>query len=142
MVKHFSAESGTGDAKDARMYSAEVLSQLRTLSWLLGEAQRLPAGNQHRLVLDAQIEAVRGRLPLSILRYHDERVGKNLPSVSDLSGPACGNCRQELPPDMIKELAHPGRFGVCPNCGVFIWSGDAVAAARKTTAAGPEVTGR
>jgi len=112
------------------MYSAEVLSQLRTLSWLMGEAQRLPAGNPQRSILDAQIEAVRGRLPLSILRYHDERVQKNLPSVSDLKGSACGTCLQELPPETIVDLAHPGRFGVCPKCGVFIWSGNAVAAAK------------
>jgi predicted nucleic acid-binding Zn-ribbon protein len=124
------------------MYSAEVLSQLRTLSWLLGEVQRLPAGNPQRLILTAQIEAVRGRLPLSILRYHDERVQKNLPSVSDLRGPACGNCQQELPPDTISELAIPGRFGVCPKCGVFIWSGNAVATSPQTTAAGPTATRR
>ena len=107
------------------MYSAEVLSQLRTLSWLLGEAQRLPVGNGQRLILEAQIEAVRGRLPLSILRYHDERVKKNLPSVSDLNGSSCGNCHQVLPPETISDLADPGRFGVCPECGVFIWSGHA-----------------
>ena len=124
------------------MYSAEVLSQLRTLSWLLGEAQRLPAGNPQRLILDAQIEAVRGRLPLSILRYHDERVQKNLPSVSDLNGTACGNCQQELPRETIGELAIPGRFGVCPKCGVFIWSGNAVAIAGKTAPGKPEVNER
>jgi len=114
---------------------------LRTLSWLLGEAQRLPAGNPQRLNLHAQIEAVRGRLPLSILRYHDERVQKNLPSVSDLKGSACGNCQQELPPETISELAIPGRFGVCPKCGVFIWSVNAVAVAQKTASGKPEVNG-
>jgi len=124
------------------MYSAEVLSQLRTLSWLLGEAQRLPSGNTQRRTLDAQIEAIRGRLPLSILRYHDERVQKKLPSVSDLNGSACGNCQQELPPETIGELAIPGRFGVCPKCGVFIWSGNAVPAATKTTTGGPDLGGR
>lgn len=116
------------------MYSAEVLSQLRTLSWLLGEAQRLPAGNPQRLILDEQIEAVRGRLPVSILRYHDERVQKGLPSVSDLRGSTCGNCQHELQPETLSELTDPGRFGVCPKCGVFIWSGNAAMVGGKTQA--------
>ncbi len=107
------------------MFSAEVLSQLRTLSWLLGEAQRLPSDHPHRLVLEGQIAVVRGRLPLSILRYHDERAQKNLPSVGDLNGSTCGTCHEPLPADMIDELAHPGRFGVCPGCGVLIASGHA-----------------
>ena len=110
------------------MYSAEVLSQLRTLNWLLGEVRRLPAGNPQRSVLEGQIEAVRERLPLSILRYHDARAKQKLPSVSNLSGSNCSNCHLKLPAGTVAELGRAGSFGVCPNCGVFVWSGDLAAA--------------
>lgn len=106
------------------MYSADVLSQLRTLSWLGREAARLPAESPERSLLDKQITALRERLPLSILRYHDDRAKKNLPSVANVSGTSCSNCHLKLPSGTINELAQPGRFGICPNCGVFLWSGE------------------
>lgn len=118
------------------MHSAEVLSQLRSLNWLVREAQRLPAANAERLNLDAQIAAVRGRLPVSILAYHDDRTKRSLPSVANLNGSSCGNCHLELPADTIRELAAPGRFSVCPSCGIFIWSGDDLGTGTKSSGKG------
>lgn len=44
--------------------------------------------------------------------------------MADLKGTACGNCSEPLPTEIVRELASPGRFGVCPKCGIFLWSGD------------------
>ncbi|OIR13393.1 hypothetical protein GALL_52060 [mine drainage metagenome] len=104
------------------MYSAEVLSQLRTLNWLSQEARRLPFDSAERQILCAQIEALRARLPLSMLRHHDDRAKRNLPSIANIQESCCGYCRSELPEGTLHALIHPGRFGVCPNCGVFLWS--------------------
>lgn len=104
------------------MYSAEVLSQLRTLNWLSQEARRLPFDSAERQILCTQIEALRARLPLSMLRHHDDRAKRNLPSIANIQESCCGHCRAELPSGTLHALIHPGRFGVCPNCGVFLWS--------------------
>lgn len=110
------------------MHSAEVLSQLRTLNWLVQEARRLPAQSPERAILDAQIHALRGRLPLSMLQHHDERARRDLPSVANLVGSTCGQCHAGLPENVVLDLARPGRFAVCPSCGVFLWSGETDAA--------------
>ena len=106
------------------MYSAEVLSQLRTLNWLTKEQHYLPPGSAQFAVLQAQLMATRERLPHAILTYHDRLGARGKPSVATLSGSSCGGCHLKLPSGMLAELRVPGRFGVCPSCGVFVWSGD------------------
>ena len=106
------------------MHSAEVLSQLRTLDWLGKEAKRLPAQSPERALLDTQINALRSRLPVVILQYHDDRSQRGLPDVANLNGTTCGNCNEPLPRETVHELASSGRFVVCPKCGIFLWSGD------------------
>jgi hypothetical protein len=107
------------------MYSAEVLSQLRTLNWLLEETRRLPPASTERAQIDAQLSAVRARLPLSILHYHDNRAAQNLPSIANLRDARCGHCQATLPPATVAEVSKPGNFAVCPACGIFLWSGEA-----------------
>ena len=43
------------------MYAAEVLSQLRSLNWLLEETRRVPAGSSERGLLQSQIDGLRAR---------------------------------------------------------------------------------
>jgi hypothetical protein len=106
------------------MYSAEVLSQLRSLNWLAQEVGRVPPGSPEDLLLQSQMVAVRARLPHAILAYHDRLAARGQVSAAQVSGSACGACRFELSRDLLGELALAGRFGVCPQCGVFLWSGE------------------
>lgn len=109
---------------ETAMYSAEVLSQLRSLNWLAQEVQRVPPGSLEGLHVQDQIAAVRARLPNSILAYHDRLAARGQPSVIPITGTSCSGCHLKLPRGILGELALAGRFSVCPNCGVFLWSGE------------------
>jgi predicted nucleic acid-binding Zn-ribbon protein len=104
------------------MYSAEVLSQLRSLNWLTEEFRRVPAESPEGRHLRGQLEAVRARLPTAILGHHDRLSAGGRPSAARVAAGACGACGTALPPQLLAELAPAGRFGVCPGCGVFLWS--------------------
>ena len=103
------------------MYSAEVLSQLRSLNHLSKEIRSLPPESPEGVLLKKQIDALRARLPNSILGYHDRLAVRGQASVAKLHGESCGACHLKLPRGLYCELLVPGRFGVCTNCGVFLW---------------------
>lgn len=105
----------------ARMYSAEVLSQLRSLNHLSWERRRVPAGSAEAILLQEQIGALRARLPGAILDYHDHWEVQSQSSTAGVVGDGCGACHRSLPRELLEELAVPGHFGVCPHCGVFVW---------------------
>jgi len=107
------------------MYSAEVLSQLRSLNWLTQEIRRVPTESREGVLLQSQMDAVRSRLPDSILDYHDRLTVDGKPSAAQVTGDACGGCGTKLPPNLLESLRLPGRFGVCPQCGLFLWAADA-----------------
>jgi predicted nucleic acid-binding Zn-ribbon protein len=104
------------------MYSAEVLSQLRSLNWLALEVRRLPAGSREGALLLNQINSLRDRLPDAILEHHDRLAREGKITAAEVSADACSSCRTKLPPPLLKELSQPGHFNVCPNCGVFLWA--------------------
>ena len=104
------------------MYSAEVLSQLRSLNWLTQEIRRVPVGSREAALLQTQMDAVRSRLPDSILDHHDRLAEDGKLTAAEVRGNICGACGTALPSDLIGSLGRPGRFGVCPKCGVFLWS--------------------
>lgn len=104
------------------MYSAEVLSQLRSMNHLSQEMRRVPPDSAEAILLQKQIAALRARLPNSILDYHDRFEARGKTSVTQVTGSSCGACHLKLPSGLMGELAVPGRFGVCPNCGVFLWT--------------------
>ncbi|MFA6287795.1 MAG: hypothetical protein WC661_10470 [Opitutaceae bacterium] len=104
------------------MYSAEVLSQLRSLNHLNQEIRSMPRENPESILLKKQIEGLRARLPNSILDYHDRFAARGLPSAVKVNGESCSACHLKLPRGLCGELAAPGRFGVCPHCGVFLWA--------------------
>jgi len=106
------------------MYSAEVLSQLRSLNHLQQEIRSLPVDSAEAGLLQKQIGDLRARLPNSILSYHDRLAARGRMSVTKVSGESCGACHLKLPRSLSCELAMPGRFGVCTNCGVFLWAGE------------------
>lgn len=106
------------------MYSAEVLSQLRSLNHLNEEIRSLPQPSPEATLLQKQIEGLRARLPNSILGYHDRLAARGRASVAKVTGESCSACHLKLPRGLFCELAVPGRFGVCTNCGVFLWTGE------------------
>lgn len=112
------------------MYSAEVLSQLRSLNWLTREIHRVPPACSEAALLQIQIESVRTRLPDAILEHHDRlaRLGKS--SAMEVISGTCGECHAPLPIRLLDELSTAGHFGVCPSCGVFLWSRESVASAK------------
>lgn len=109
------------------MYSAEVLSQLRSLNWSTVEIRRVPADSPEFIHLRSQMDAIRARLPNSILSYHDRLIARGQVSAAQASGTNCSACHLKLPHGLLGELTVPGHFGVCPNCGVFLWAGDELA---------------
>ncbi len=114
------------------MYSAEVLSQLRSLNWLAQEFRRLPADSREGGKIRKQMESLRDRLPTAILTYHDRLAARGLPSAAEVHAGSCAACHIRLPRGLAGELVVPGRFAVCPNCGVFLWSAE-VAPTPETT---------
>lgn len=116
------------------MYSAEVLSQLRSLNHLAGEIQSLPLESAEAKLLKKQIEDLRARLPNSILGYHDRLAARGRASVAKVNGESCSACHLKLPRGLACELMVPGRFGVCTNCGVFLWAAEKPAEAAEAPA--------
>ncbi len=106
------------------MYAAEVLSQLRSLNHLCREVHSLPQTSPEVVLLEKQIAELRARLPNSILAYHDRLAARGRPSAIRIEGESCSACHLRLPRGLVGELAVAGRFGVCPNCGVFLWKGE------------------
>ncbi len=123
--------------KQSPMYSAEVLSQLRSLNWLTQEIRRVPPGSRECALLQNQMDAVRSRLPDSILNYHDGLAAGGKATAAEVAGVTCGGCKTKLPDDLLATLAHPGRFGVCPKCGVFLWAATTQNDPAKMTSKGP-----
>ena len=103
------------------MYSAEVLSQLRSLNHLSQEMRRVPPASPEAVLLQKQCDALRARLPNSILGYHDRFAARGKASAAKVNGESCSACHLKVPRGLFCELSVPGRFGVCPNCGVFLW---------------------
>lgn len=121
------------------MYSAEVLSQLRSLNHHSQEMRRVPGGSPEALLLQKQIDALRARLPNSILGYHDRLAARGKASAAKISGESCSACHLKLPRGLYCELSVPGRFGVCPNCGVFLWIENVSESPAAETVAAPAV---
>lgn len=122
------------------MYSAEVMSQLRSLNWLAREIQRVPPGCSEGALIRAQIEAVRERLPEAILEHHDRLARLGKPSAAEVVNGTCGECHGQLPDVLLGELSRVGHFGMCPNCGVFLWNGNPVASDSAAKRIAPELT--
>ena len=104
------------------MYSAEVLSQLRSLNWLAQEIRRVPSASREGALLQSQMDALRSRLPDSILDHHDRLSAGGKLTAAEVNGDICGGCGMKLEEELVRTLAQPGRFDVCPRCGVFLWS--------------------
>jgi hypothetical protein len=106
------------------MYSAAEMNVLRNLNWLDNEHRFLPSGSAEATLVERRQTAIRAKLPESLLSFHERLKARGKPSVVPLSGLNCSACHLKLPSGVLGELRTPGRYSVCPNCSVFVWSGD------------------
>ena len=106
------------------MYTIEILNALRTLNRLDMERRRLTAGSPAAAEAEQHQSATRSRLPHSVLCFHDRLAARGQPSVVRLAGSSCSACHLKLPSGVLGEMATPGRYSACPNCIVYVWSGE------------------
>ncbi len=106
---------GVGD-----MQSIVGVQNLYSLNWLERFEATLPAGKAKQKAVRAEIAGLRDRLPVSLLGYHDRLAKQNKPSVVRSNGTSCGGCHLRLPMGLTHEMRIPGRFVICPHCGVFV----------------------
>ncbi len=116
------------------MHTIEGLQDLHSLNWLERLAGTLPAGRAKQKAVLTRIAELRGRLPVSLLTYHERQARQKRPSVVAASGASCGACHLRLPRGEENELRIPGRFVLCPNCGVFVTVGVSAAQAAESGA--------
>ena len=94
-----------------------------TLNRLAKEHGCLRAGGAEAVLLEQQQSATRAQLPHSVLSFHDRFAAHGKPSVVALAGSSCSACHLKLPSGLLGEVRTPGRYVMCPNCSVFVWSG-------------------
>lgn len=71
---------------------------------------------------NVQIEALRSRLPTSILNHYDNRRARGkLPIAAVNSKGVCGSCHLSMPKGNYSDLKRGGVVQVCGNCGAFIF---------------------
>jgi len=106
------------------MYTSEIMEMLRTLNWLDREHRCLAAESTAAGLVQEQQLVIRDHLPHSVLSIHDRFAARGKPSVVPLAGSSCSACHLKLPSGELGVLKIPGRYTMCPNCSVFVWSGE------------------
>ena len=105
------------------MINRELLEHLRALNALEVELRhRRQPDVPHREVLERRISELRAKLPTALLSHHDRMAKQGRESVAPVIGMSCGACHLKLPVGQLAELNQPGRIGVCPHCGVFLFN--------------------
>lgn len=105
------------------MINRELLGHLRELNAVEVELRHDPAPDAaRREACERRIGELRGKLPTALLSHHDRMAGEGRESVAPVVGMSCGACHLKLPVGQLAELNQPGRIGVCPHCGVFLFN--------------------
>lgn len=107
------------------MYTTAILDVLRDVNRLEGERRGLKEGSAAALQIEKQVAVARTKLPHSLLFLHDRFAACGKPSIVRLAGANCSACHLKLPSGELGALRVAGRYGVCPNCSAFVWSGPA-----------------
>jgi predicted nucleic acid-binding Zn-ribbon protein len=110
------------------MYPADMMNALRLLNWLDQERRAQTDGTAAAALVEQQQTATRGAMTESLVSFHDRFAARGKPSVVSLAGSSCSACHLKLPSGLLGELHRPGRYSMCPTCGVFVWSGEESAA--------------
>jgi len=103
------------------MNVGEYLDDLCSLDRMAFELRRAGLTQNRRQELEAQVGAIRGRLPTALLTYHDRRARAGNATIAAIHNSTCGGCHLKLPLGMLADLGQPGRIAVCPHCGIFVF---------------------
>lgn len=111
------------------MINRELLEHLRALNVVGIELRKPGLEPSRREACLRRADELRARLPIALLSHHDRMTARGRESVAPVSGNSCGACHLKLPVGQLAELHQPGRIGVCPHCGVFLFNAAAEPAA-------------
>lgn len=105
------------------MINRELLEHLRALNAAEVELrlQAAPDGAS-REAGARRVAELRATLPTALLSHHDGMAAQGRESVAPVVAKACGACHEKLPVGQLADLNQPGRIGVCPHCGVFLFN--------------------
>lgn len=107
------------------MINRELLEPLRALNEAESELRHHRTDPERREACQRRAQELRARLPVALLSHHDRMARQGRESVAQVAGSSCGACHLKLPVGQLAELHQPGRIGVCPHCGVFLFGGAA-----------------
>ena len=103
------------------MNVGDYLDDLCSLDRVALELRRAGLTQNRRQELEAKAAELRGRLPTALLTYHDRRVRTGNATIAAVHNLTCGGCHLKLPVGMLADISQPGRIGVCPHCGIFVF---------------------
>jgi len=104
------------------MINRELLEHLRALNAVGLELRKPGLEPSRREACLRRADELRARLPTALLSHHDGMAAQGRESVAHVVESACGACHRDLPVGQLAELHQPGRIGVCPHCGVFLFN--------------------
>ncbi len=104
------------------MINREFVEQLRALNAADAELRHNGLTPSRREAIQRKVQELRSHLPTALLGHHDRMARQGRESVAQVMGSSCGACHLKLPVGQLAELHQPGRIGVCPHCGVFIFN--------------------
>ena len=107
------------------MINRELLEHLRALNAAEVELRHHELVPEQRDACLRRVDELRARLPVALLSHHDRMAKQGRESVAPVVGSSCGACHLKLPVGQLAELHQPGRIGVCPHCGSFLFNASA-----------------
>lgn len=110
----------------------DIIQHLRQLEELDKTRSALKPRSTKIAALNAEIAAVRLRLPTAILKHYDQRHGRNKAAIAPVKNRTCGACHITMTRSGASALYRGGgAVSVCENCGVFIYLDDSEASGPK-----------
>ena len=107
---------------------SDLIQCLRQLDELDTARIALKTKSTKLAALNAEIEALRQRLPTAILKHYDQRRARGKPAVAPVKRGICGACHIGMTRSSAADLHRSGgALHVCENCGVFIYLDDSEA---------------
>jgi predicted nucleic acid-binding Zn-ribbon protein len=112
------------------MIAQKYVGYLLDLNQSERELRRTGLDAGRRKTLEEHVVELKGNLPTALVTHHERMARAHRESVAALSGSfSCGGCHMKLPVGMLADLSKPGRIGVCPYCGSFVFKPAPAAAA-------------
>jgi hypothetical protein len=104
---------------------ANHIIDLGQLSELDATKRRLVSGSAELKKLTLESDAVRKRLPATVLDHYDLRVSKGKRGAAKMRNNVCGGCFISIPSGQLADLLRADvTLQVCCNCSIYILPGD------------------